>query len=106
MALKHLEGNQFESEVLNGQGLTVVDFWASWCGPCKMQSPIVEELAVTYDGRAQICKMDADQNQDTAARYDITSIPTLIFFKGGKEVARKVGLTSKNDLAEIIDAHL
>jgi thioredoxin 1 len=106
MSLTHLSDQQFEGDVIGEQKLTVVDFWAPWCGPCKMQGPIVEELAGEYDGRAKICKMDTDQNQETATRYDIMSIPTIIFFKEGKEVARKVGLTPKAELARMIDSYL
>lgn len=106
MALTHLSDQQFDGEVLGAQGLTMVDFWAPWCGPCKMQGPIVEELAAQYDGRAHICKMDTDQNQGTAGRYDIMSIPTLIFFKEGREIGRKVGLTPKEELSRMIDSYL
>ncbi|MDR1205760.1 MAG: thioredoxin [Peptococcaceae bacterium] len=106
MALTHVSDQQFDGEVLSERQLAVVDFWAPWCGPCKMQGPIVEELAGQYDGRAKICKMDTDQNQDTAVKYDIMSIPTLIFFKDGKEVARKVGLTPKAELSRMIDSYL
>jgi thioredoxin 1 len=106
MALTHLSDQQFDGEVLGGQTLAMVDFWAPWCGPCKMQGPIVEELAGQYDGRAKICKMDTDQNQNTAVRYGIMSIPTLIFFKNGQEIARKVGLTPKEELSRMIDSYL
>jgi thioredoxin 1 len=106
MALTHLSDLQFDTEVLGEQKLTMVDFWAPWCGPCKMQGPIVEELADQYDGKAKICKMDTDQNQNTASKYDIMSIPTLIFFKDGREVARKIGLTPKAELSRMIDSYL
>jgi thioredoxin 1 len=106
MTVVHISGDQFEQEVLQGGKLTVVDFWAPWCGPCKMLGPIVEELAAEYEGRAKLCKIDTDQNQDIAAQYGIASIPTLIFFKDGNEIGRKIGLSSKADLGQAIDSYL
>jgi thioredoxin 1 len=84
-------------------GVTLVDFWAAWCPPCRRQGPVIEGLADVYEGRALIAKMDVDQNGETAARFGVTNIPTIILLKDGKEEQRLVGLTRSDTLAEELD---
>ena len=96
----------FEEEVLKHSGPVMVDFWATWCGPCRMLAPVVEELATEYAGRVKVCKLDTDQGPDTSAKYRITSIPTIIFFKDGQIVSQAVGLQSKAALHEKLEALL
>jgi thioredoxin 1 len=96
----------FGSEVLRVQQTVLVDLWAAWCGPCRMISPLIHELAVEYVGRAKVVKLNVDDNPDTAARFGISSIPTLLIFKNGKLVDRIVGLTSKKTLVSKLDAQL
>ena len=88
----------FEKEVLNSNEPVLVDFYADWCGPCKMMAPIVEELAVELQGKAKVGKINVDENQDLAMKYNVMSIPTLIIFKDGKEAKRFVGARDKNEL--------
>lgn len=95
-----LTTQNFEAEVLKSEKPVLVDFWATWCGPCMRQAPIVEELAA--EGYS-VGKVDVDQQPDLAGQYGVMSIPTLIVFKGGKEVQRVVGLTAKNDLERLLD---
>lgn len=95
-----LTTQNFEAEVLKSEKPVLVDFWATWCGPCMRQAPIVEELAA--EGYS-VGKVDVDQQPDLAGQYGVMSIPTLLVFKGGKEVHRVVGLTAKNDLKRLLD---
>ncbi|MGZ8379584.1 MAG: thioredoxin [Gemmatirosa sp.] len=88
----------FESEVEKHEGLAVVDFWATWCGPCRMVAPIVEQLAGEYEGKAKVLKLDVDTNQRTATRFNIRSIPQILFFKDGKLVDTVVGAVPRNVL--------
>ncbi len=96
----------FSQEVLQSDKLVVVDFWAPWCGPCKMLTPIIEELATEYEGKAKICKLNTDENNAIAAQFQITSIPCIIFFKGGAPIQKIVGFKPKNDLKRAIDEAL
>jgi len=96
----------FENDVLEASEPTLVDFWAAWCGPCRMIAPIVDELAKEYDGQLRVAKMDVDVNQQTPQKYGIRGIPTLILFKDGNEVERFVGFRPKEDLIDAIEPHL
>ena len=84
----------------------LVDYWAEWCGPCKMIAPILDEIAEEYDGRVKVCKVDVDENQETAARFAVRGIPTLMLFKNGEVEATKVGALNKSQLAAFLDSHL
>ncbi len=94
----------FEDQVLNAEGPVLVDFWAAWCGPCKMIAPILDELVTQYEGKIKICKMDVDAHKETPSKYNIRGIPTLMIFKGGNLDSTKVGALSKSQLIDFIDA--
>jgi len=96
----------WESDVLNSEKAVLVDFWAAWCGPCRMIGPIVEELADDYSGRIVVGKLNVDEQSEVAGKYGVMSIPTLMLFKNGQIVEKVVGFRSKQDLVNIIDAHL
>ncbi len=102
--LKHVTDANFEDEVLKASGPVLVDFWAQWCGPCKMIAPVLDELAEEYAGKLQICKLDVDANPNTAPKYNVKGIPTLIIFKNGNVEAKKVGAMSKSQLAAFIES--
>ena len=93
-------------EALKGTAPVLVDFWATWCGPCRIMSPVIEEVAAEYEGRAVVGKVDVDEEGEIAQRYGIMSIPTLILFKNGQPVAKRVGVTPKAEVVKMLDAVL
>ena len=103
MALE-LNDSVFEEKVLKSDKPVLVDFWAEWCGPCRMVGPIIDELSKEFEGKAVVGKIDVDANQEFAAKYGVRNIPTILIFKDGELVDRKVGVSSKNDYAEALDA--
>jgi len=96
----------FKSEVTDSPLPVLVDFWAPWCGPCKMIAPVLDEIAQEYDGKAKIVKINIDDNQNTPAQFGVRSIPTLILFKNGNEVEKIIGAQSKDKLKALIDSAL
>ena len=98
--------NTFDEQVIKGKGLILVDFWAEWCGPCRMVAPILEELAVEYEGRITVTKLNVDGNQRTAARFGIRSIPTILFFKDGSQVDQVIGALPKSAFKTKVQQHV
>jgi thioredoxin 1 len=105
MAFEFTDAN-FKDTVLDKEGVAVVDFWAEWCGPCRMIGPISEELSKEYDGKAQIGKVNVDHNPEISMKYGIRSIPTVLVLKNGEVVDKQVGVTTKKVLADKIEAQL
>ena len=101
----HITDENFETEVIKSDKPVLVDFWATWCGPCRMIAPIIEELAGEYEGKVVIGKMDVDSNQMAPQKYGIRSIPTILIFKGGEMVDTIIGAVSKHYIAERLEAH-
>ena len=106
MTVVTLTDENFDEEVTSSEKPVLVDYWATWCGPCKMVGPIVEEIASEYSGRLKVGKLDIDNNQASAAEQNVMSIPTLLIFKEGQVVAQQVGALSKTQLTEFIEPHL
>lgn len=106
MGALHLTDETFESEVLKYDGVVLVDFWAQWCGPCKMIAPIIDELASDLEGKAKVVKVDVDKAQSLAMQYGVMSIPTLIIFKSGEIVDQMVGAMGKDQLLEKVSEYL
>ncbi len=105
MGITHLTNDNFSEEAKNNKGLTVIDFWATWCGPCMMLSPIIEEIANERDD-VKICKVDVDQNMELAQQFHVVSIPTIVFLKDGEFIYQMVGLREKDEIVSAIDARL
>lgn len=101
---KYIEVGSSNFEETVKEGVSMVDFWAPWCGPCRMIAPVIEELASDYEGKAKICKVNTDEEQDLAVKYGIRSIPTIIFFKDGEQVDTLVGASSKQAFQEKLDS--
>ncbi len=102
----HVTDETFEKEVLNAEDPVLVDYWAEWCGPCKMIAPVLEEIAEEYAGKLRIAKLNIDDNAETPPKYGIRGIPTLMLFKGGNVEATKVGAVSKSQLSAFIDSNM
>ena len=102
----HTNDSNFDADVINSDKPALVDFWAEWCGPCKMIAPILEEIAGEYSGRVKIAKLNIDENPQTPPRYGIRGIPTLMLFKGGDVEATKVGALSKSQLTAFLDSNI
>ena len=104
--IKHVSDATFDSEVLKSATPVLVDYWAEWCGPCKMIAPVLEDVAKTYAGRLTVAKLDIDANPGVTSKYGIRGIPTLILFKNGQAHAQKVGALSKSQLTAFVDSNL
>ncbi len=106
MAVSEVTDQNFDTEINNSQVPVLVDFWAPWCGPCRMIGPIVEELSKEYDGKLKVVKLNTDDNQDTATKYHISGIPTLLLFKEGAVVEQLVGAVPKAKLQDMVSQHV
>ncbi len=104
--IKHISDSSFETDVLQSDKPVLVDYWAEWCGPCKMIAPLLAEVSAAYQGKLQVAKMNVDENRDIPAKFGIRGIPTLMLFKGGQLAATKVGAMSKAQLTQFIDQQL
>ncbi len=104
--IKHVTDATFEADVLNASGPVLVDYWAEWCGPCKMIAPVLDDIAGTYEGKLTIAKLNIDDNQETPAKHGVRGIPTLMLFKDGEVAATKVGALSKSQLQAFLDANI
>ena len=104
--IKHVSDASFEADVLKAEGAVLVDYWAEWCGPCKMIAPVLDEIAETYKGKLTVAKLNIDEKQETPAKHGVRGIPTLMLFKNGNVEATKVGALSKSQLAAFLDANI
>ena len=104
--IKHISDSSFEADVLKDTGAVLVDYWAEWCGPCKMIAPILDDVAVAYQGKLTIAKMNVDENREIPAKFGIRGIPTLMLFKNGELAATKVGALNKSQVTAFIDQQL
>lgn len=105
-SITHVTDDSFEQDVLKADGPVLVDYWAEWCGPCKMIAPVLEDVAKIYSEKLTICKMDIDANQTTPPKYGIRGIPTLLLFKNGNVEATKVGAVSRSQLTAFLDSNI
>ncbi|MEW5758235.1 MAG: thioredoxin [Candidatus Omnitrophota bacterium] len=103
MPVIHLNNSNFKKEIIENKEIALVDFWANWCGPCKMIAPLIDEIAKDYDGKIKVAKLNIDDAADIASQYGIMSIPTLLFFKNGQVVGQVVGAISKSEIKEKIN---
>jgi len=103
---KYIELTNENFDTTVNEGVSLVDFWAPWCGPCRMIAPVIEELAGDFDGKANICKVNTDEQQDLATKYGVRSIPTILFMKNGEVVDQMVGASSKQALTDKLNAHI
>jgi thioredoxin 1 len=102
--IKNVSDNSFNADVLHASEPVLVDYWAAWCGPCKMIAPILEEISTEFAGKVTVAKLNVDENQETAAKFGVRGIPTLMLFKNGEVVATKVGALSKSQLTEFLNS--
>lgn len=102
MNITELNSENFEKEVLQSEKTVLIDFWASWCGPCKMMLPVVDNIAETMKEKIKVCKVNVDENQDLAEKYGVMTIPTFLIIKNGKETGRTIGVQSKEDILKLI----
>lgn len=102
----HITDHDFDEQIIKGKGLILVDFWAEWCGPCRMVGPILDELAAEYEGQVTIAKLNVDENRQSSARFGIRSIPTILFFKDGAQVEQIIGALPKSAIKAKVQQHL
>ena len=102
MSVVNLNEKTFEDEVLKSDKTIVIDFWASWCGPCKMMSPVVDEIAEEMNGTVKVCKINIDEEQNLAVKYNVMSIPTFVVIKAGKEIGRTIGVQDKEEIKKLL----